>query len=146
MSLPASVGSAALLDLLPDELVELYNSPANLVRSPEELSQCRLPSVRPVRYANDSEWTKLVCRLQSIGMVKLTAEPLVVNGVFGVPKDESSIRLIVDARPANRALRDPARVCLPTPDILASMVAPADEPFCVAKVDLNNFYHRLRLP
>ena len=26
------------------------------------------------------------------------------------------------------------------------MEAPANEPFCVAKVDLDNFYHRIRLP
>jgi hypothetical protein len=70
----------------------------------------------------------------------------VINGLFGVKKDEDKIRLIVDARPANSLFVDSPSVSLPTPDLLAKLSVPIGVPFYTAKVDLDNFYHRLRLP
>lgn len=63
-----------------------------------------------------------------------------------MPKGEDSIRLIIDARPANAAFVDPPKVQLPTPDLLARLHSNSNQPLYVAKVDLDNFYHRLRLP
>src|SRR3954470_8167742 len=40
----------------------------------------------------------------------------------------------------------PEKVVLPTPDLLTQLSARPDEPTYVAKVDLDNFYHRLLLP
>ena len=78
-------------------------------------------------------------------MVVLSAHAKVVNGLFGVPKDQDSLRLIIDARPANAAFIEPPHVDLPTPDLFAQLQS-SDEPLYVAKVDLDNFYHRLRIP
>jgi hypothetical protein len=82
------------------------------------------------------------------GMVDLSAsEPRVVNGVFCVPKEEGALRLIIDARPANAVFADPPPVSLPSPDVIARLRVPAGgAPFFAAKADLDNFYHRLRLP
>ena len=91
-------------------------------------------------------YVSLIRRMSALGMVDFTTAPKVVNGVFGVPKDGDSQRLIIDARPANAVFVDPPKVSLPTPDLLSQMVAPSDTPFYVAKVDLDNFYHRLTLP
>jgi hypothetical protein len=143
VSLPSTAGSAALLDLLPPDLAAQYASfnptlfwdPAN-----------PRPAPRPAFSADHQEYVKLVNRMYQLGMVKFVLEPKVVNGVFGVPKDGDKIRLIIDARPFNAMFSDPPKVQLPTPDLLAQLQVPSDAPFFVAKADVDNFYHRLRLP
>jgi hypothetical protein len=79
-------------------------------------------------------------------MLDFCLQPKVVNGIFGVPKDENAIRLIIDCRPANGAFVDPPHVELPTPDKFCELRMPSDKKLYVAKVDCDNFYHRLRLP
>jgi hypothetical protein len=54
--------------------------------------------------------------------------------------------LIIDARPANSSFIDSPKVELPTPDILSDLQIEHNQNLFVAKVDLDNFYHRLRLP
>jgi hypothetical protein len=142
VSLPSSVGSADLLNLLPLHLHTMYSSPQTLLRPSHEVKRTR----KPVLFASPSEYTSLIHRMYILGMIEFTQHPKVVNGVFGVPKDGDSIRLIIDARPANAVFIDPPKVHLPTPDLLSQMIAPAHQPFFVAKVDLDNFYHRLTLP
>ena len=142
VSLPSSVGSVDLLDLLPQDFRSRYGSPGSILRPPSEVKKAR----RSVLCGSHDEYVKLIRRMASLGMVEFTTTPKVVNGVFGVPKDGDAIRLIIDARPANSVFSDPSPVQLPTPDLLAQLVAPRDKPFYVAKVDLDNFYHRIRLP
>ncbi len=89
---------------------------------------------------------KLVRRLLSLGMVEFTTALAVVCGVFAVPKDQNTDRLIIYARPANTLFSVPDPVRLPTPDLLARLCTDGSRPFFVAKVNLDNFYHRLRLP
>jgi hypothetical protein len=86
--------------------------------------------------------------MHALGMLSLkcAADVRVVNGVFGVRKDVDSLRLIIDARPANAVFAPPDPVQLPTPDLFCSLQVPSGSPFFVAKVDLDNFYHRLLLP
>ena len=143
VSLPSSAGSATLLDLLPPDLVATYTDPSKLIRPTEQVQH---KSTKVLKYASSEQHQLLVQRLHSLNMVDFTTAPKVINGYFGVPKDEDAIRLIIDARPANNAFVDPPKVELPTPDLLANLVAPTDQSFYVAKVDLDNFYHRLVLP
>jgi hypothetical protein len=142
VSLPSSVGSVDLLDFLPSDARAQYSSPESMLRPPEEVKRVR----RSALATSHDEYVKLIRRMAALGMVEFTTTPKVVNGVFGVPKDGGAIRLIIDARPANSLFVEPKPVKLPTPDLLAQLVAPRDAPFYVAKVDLDNFYHRLRLP
>ena len=79
-------------------------------------------------------------------MIEFTDRPRVVCGVFAVPKDSSSDRFIIDARPANCVFSEPNPVVLPTPDLLSKLAVDSSKPLFVAKVDLDTFYHRLRLP
>jgi hypothetical protein len=154
VSLPSSVGSAKLLDLLPPDLVQVYSHSETFLSNATSIAVSnainenvkKAKSVKPICYATPSEYVKLIRRMHAVGMVEFTLDPKVVNGVFGVPKDQDSIRLIIDARPANIALGDPPKVHLPTPDIMSSLLVPPNEPITVAKVDLDNFYHRLKLP
>lgn len=97
-----------------------------------------------------SEWCALIRRLASKSMVVFTTRPAVICGAFGTPKSPpgSGIRFIIDARPANALFVEPPHVELPTPDLLARLVTDgrADRKLFVAKVDLDNFYHRIRIP
>jgi len=142
ISLPSNTGSADLLSLLPDSIKQKYSSPAALIRPIHERK--RVPRV--MLCASPTEYSSLVHRMHALGMLEFTLHPEVINGVFAVAKDGDKQRLIIDARPANAVLIDPPKVELPTPDLLSQLVAPTDQDFYVAKVDLDNYYHHLALP
>ncbi len=143
ISLPTTPGSVDLLSLLPPAAAATYAAPSAALLLPAE---ARPKAPRTKLCASPSEWVKLVRRLLALGMVDFTTQPAVVCGVFAVPKSADSDRLIIDARPANTHFAEPEPVQLPTPDLLAKLHTDGDRPFFVAKVDLDNFYHRLRLP
>ncbi|HEY9753537.1 MAG TPA: hypothetical protein V6C97_00095, partial [Oculatellaceae cyanobacterium] len=77
-------------------------------------------------------------------MVTFVRDPVCVNGVFLVPKSDQKWRLIIDAQSANVHFSPPPHVELPSPSNLAGLIC--DRPFYVAKMDLDNYYHRLSLP
>ena len=88
----------------------------------------------------------VLARLRRLDMVDFTTErPPVVNGLFAVPKGDKQ-RLIVDCRPVNDLLVPSPHVDLPTPDLVASFAVPDGETLVAAKCDLDNFYHRLKMP
>jgi hypothetical protein len=76
-------------------------------------------------------------------MVSFTIKPEVVNGVFCVAKSDGSLRLIINATPANAAMVVSEKVQLPSPSLLASLELPRGADLHVGKADM---YHRLRLP
>src|SRR6476660_6798045 len=80
------------------------------------------------------------------GMLSYTTTPMCVNGLFGVAKDGDSIRLIIDCRPANALLVPSPHVALPTPDLITKFHVPLDQPLFAAKVDLSDYYHRIKMP
>jgi hypothetical protein len=84
--------------------------------------------------------------MAACGMLDFSLQPKIVNGIFGVPKVQDAIRLIIDCRPANGAFVEPPHVDLPTPDKFCELRMPSDKKLFVAKVDCDNFYHRLKLP
>ena len=77
-------------------------------------------------------------------------KPKVINGMFGATKDASKDRLIADCRRGNLFFTEAPGVSLPTPADIADLIIAAPSPdrcvLCVAKTDVNAFYHRLRLP
>jgi hypothetical protein len=143
LSLPSSSTFVDLLPLLPENIKLLYSSESNLLRPVPEIPKQKRSSVL---CASPRDYIKTIFRLSQLGMVEFTENPKVVNGVFGVPKGENQIRLIIDARPANSVFMDSPKVELPTPDILSDLQIDRDQPLFIAKIDLDNFYHRLRLP
>ena len=66
--------------------------------------------------------------------------------------DGNSMRLILDARASNGLFIDPPPVTLPTPEMFSELIIPLDdnsgksETLYVGKVDIDNYYHRLRVP
>lgn len=143
VSLPAAAGTADLMALLPLQLRAAYADVPSLLRAS---GAAPVRKVRPRVFGTQEEYLALLRRMRTVGMVGFTGQPKVVNGVFCVPKGTDELRLIVDARPANEAFADPPRVALPTPDVLARLRVPEGLSFFSAKADLDNFYHRLRLP
>lgn len=142
VALPSKSVFVPLLELLPAGMAELFSGPDKLLAPVDE--QKRPPKAS--RFCEYPEWVALVKRLMALGMVSFTQRPKVVNGSFGTPKKDGAIRWIVDARPANCLFVRPNKVQLPTPDLLARLSAPPGRPLFVAKIDLDNFYHRLLLP
>lgn len=143
ISLPSDAGTASLLDLLPPHLSAIYNDPQQLL----------LPTPRPGRQPtpasmgiNPLQYIKLIKRMLAVGMISFTHHPKVVNGIFATPKPDGGQRLIINARPCNHLFSDPPPVALPTPDVTAKIVVPPNSKLYIAKVDIDNFYHRLLLP
>ena len=144
ISLPVNAGSVQLTDILPTQYLNTYSA-TNCAALFRPMSEREL-TAPPRLCASQPEWIKLVRRLADANMVTFTRAPKIVNGVFAVPKDANTDRLIIDARPANAQFVEPEAVRLPTADLLAKLETDKTKPLYAAKVDLDNFYHRLRLP
>jgi len=143
VSLPKQAATASLLSLLPPAIAESYSSPSSVLLSDPP----RPPKVRLLPEGTSQEdWTRLVVRMKQLNMLTFTVNPVVVNGVFVVPKDISSDRLIINAKPLNSLCVRPPRVDLPTPDVIAKLRKSLDSPLFVGKSDRDNFYHRLVIP
>ena len=145
VSLPERAATADLLDILPPQLARRYATPdGGILREPCDRPKAVHVTLLP-RGTDPLEYLALVRRLNAVGMLSFTKEPKVVNGVFVVPKGDG-LRLIVNAIPSNTNFVDPPAVQLPTPDVLATLQADPSKPLYIGKMDLDNFYHRLRLP
>ncbi len=141
ISLPAVAGTADIVDVLPPALAAAYSSPNAVLRPYAEVQ----PASR-VFMCSRGEYVTLLARMRALGMLHFTTTPRVVNGLFAVDKGDGAQRLIIDARPANAAFVDSPHVALPSPDLLTHFTIPAGSTLYAAKVDLDNFYHRLRMP
>ena len=141
VSLPSSLRFVSMCDVLPSAVFSSYSSSV-LLRT--DIHMERL--IRPHVYASRNEYVELVKRMRGLGMLGCTMQPRCVNGVFGVRKDENNIRLIIDARNANRYFIEPPHVLLPDPSFLTRLVLPPHVHLFVSKCDLSNFYHHIALP
>ena len=143
VSLPSAPGSVDLLDILPPDIARRYAEPsADLFRPPSEVKPA--PAACLVKSGDD--YVRILRRMLALGMVCFTLEPKVVNGLFGTPKSDGSLRLVFDGRRANATFTDAPSVELPGPDLLAKLECEADGDIFVAKADLDSYYHRIRLP
>lgn len=148
VALPSALSHVSLLSSLPDDIAAVYSSSASLLLPSSVVAQ-RIDDahLRPPRVLADRhQYVELVKRMLLLGMLDLITEPACINGLFGVPKEDGQIRLILDARRANCYFVDPPHVQLPSPSQLSHLVVDQQQPFWVAKLDLSNFYHQLVLP
>ena len=144
VSLPEEgvAGSAEMLCLLPQEERARYECVEGMLRSDAQEE----PPRKPFRGVKQGLYEELVNQLVERGILSLQKEePTVINGIFGVPKGEKQ-RLIIDARNANALFEEPPKVELPNPGDLAQLIMEQKAPLYVAKSDMDNFYHRLRMP
>lgn len=145
LSLPTRPGSIPLLPSLPPAVRSVYANVNNVLATPQQVA-ARPPAPPPSIFASASEYLQVIERMRGLDMVDFTLQPKAINGLFAIDKGDGSQRLIFDARAANNLFVDSPKVTLPTPDIIANMRTSADKPVFVAKVDLDNFFHRFVLP
>jgi hypothetical protein len=131
VSLPSVAGTARLLDILPPHLAQQYSTPDLLLRPVPARCKARARAF----CASRQEYIDLIRRLLQLDMVRLETSVHVVNGLFAVPKDQDSLRLIIDARPTNAIFAEPSAVQLPTPDLLAQLQVSTSDTVFAAKVD-----------
>lgn len=97
-------------------------------------------------FGTQKEWIKTVRMGLANGMMGYTRTPRVVNSVFAVPKDGGAAqRLIINAKPLNAIAATPDAVRLPTAELIGDLKVTDGKPLFVAKTDLGDFYHRIRL-
>eukprot|EP00435_Cladocopium_sp_Y103_P042465 s504_g11.t1 len=113
----------------------------------------------PALKHNPRAYRRLVKRLHQIGYFVYTTEPKCEIGVFFVWKSsKTKLRMITDARPANRLFRDPPGVSLMTGEGLGRIeVACDDSVFAnsaalealsvfIGLSDVRDCFHRMRVP
>ena len=142
VSLPARAGTCDVLKFLPADMANSLRDPSSLLKDRPLTVAHTAPACVMVR---EGHYAKLLTRMATSGMIKWSAQrPVMVNGLFAVPKPDGTQRLIIDARRANEAFVDPPHVSLPTPDLLSLLEA--DNRFVVAKADVSDYFHALRMP
>lgn len=150
ISLPPDCGGAVPLLLnLPPDYSRRYADPSQmLIQQPAAAAIDAVAKFGPPRAhsCSRSQYVALISRIRGLNMATLTRYPKVVNGLFAVPKDAGSQRLIIDARYANVLFRKPDRVTLPTPDVITELFVNASDTLYVGKCDLADFYHSMELP
>jgi hypothetical protein len=148
VSLPDVPRKVNMLDLLPSAMRELYSSPEKLLLPTTDPASTAATALRlrPRVFGSKREYLALIRRMYALGMVSFQRRPKCINGVFTVKKDESALRLIIDARPANARFIRPHGVRLPDPSCMLLISIPADEMLYVGKNDIKDFYHSILLP
>jgi len=143
VSLPDSLDAIELAAALPPEIAKRYEEPF----TSGLIADLAAAEGRPAAFrTTPEEYLKLVRRLLDRDMVVLSRTARVVNGLFAVNKEDGKLRLIVDCRPSNPVFVDPEPLSLPTPDKLASLRLPRGRPVLAAHADMDNAFHRMRVP
>ena len=70
-------------------------------------------------------------------------EPKVINGIYGVPKDDDKQIFIIDAQKANSYYQASRDIALPNPGLLAELSINEGAEIYLCKSDVANFYNRL---
>ena len=91
-------------------------------------------------------YKRFIWRLVSLGMVRLSLDAECECGVFCVWKKNGMQRLIVDARSINQRCRRPPPVRLCSGDGLGRLELPQEMHLHVAQADVDNCFHRMRMP
>lgn len=155
VSLPDSPGRVELTSLMPEAYAAKYQDPTQVLRPTPPAPEL----MRPARVGgSDAEYALLIRRVHGLEMVALSSEPpLVINGVFVVPKGADQQRFIVDARNANLHFVKPEPVALAAPELIAALHVARGRArgrtahrrrrtLWAEKTDLSDFYHTLLLP
>ena len=146
VSLPSGLSRVPFLSLLPPSLAAAYQAPTSVLLLEPQTAERAAISSAPRFFGSEKEYLKLLRRMLHLNMIAFTTCPIAVNGVFGVPKDGTEIRLIIDATPANSLFVPCPHVSLPDPSHLGRLYVPPGGQLWMAKSDLESFYHQLALP
>lgn len=87
--------------------------------------------------------------LAQTGMTRYleASEVVAVNSYFGVDKAPGApLRFILNGTSANSLLREPDKVSLPSPSLLADLHLPEGETLFLAKTDLSDYFYTFQIP
>ena len=162
VSVPQDIkGCPNLLDVLDThDRLFLEQDRELMLKSATEVESLKLvPYWDPVLKHNKRAYYRLVRRLQQIGYFTYTLEPKCKIGVFFVWKSSrTKLRMITDARSANRLFKDPPSVSLMTGEGLGRIeVACGETVFTdleamdalsiyIGLSDVRDCFHRMRVP
>jgi hypothetical protein len=149
VALPKRAATVDLLSNLPSEIAAAYGVGGSVL-SHALLASTTAAAAPRARRANvfgaRSEYVRLLRRMLDIGMINFTDNPKAINGLFCVPKPDGTLRLILNAKPANDLFGTPPHVQLSTPDVVAGLAVPNGKRVFVGKTDLSDMYHSVRMP
>lgn len=149
ISLPA-VGSVAeeVDDLLKSKVGdEIAKDSEKLLEPNPDLRE--LPKVYwdPAVVSSEEVYAKFIDDLLHRGLVELTKSTLEEVGLFFCGKaDGVSLRLLVDARRANRHFRRPPKVDITSPSGLAESWVDSDEELGTTGADIKDYFYMISLP
>ena len=160
VKLPAKVGSAQLLELLPPDLAERYAAESHVVRGGiyDEAAEClRYRAFMSPSLRQEETFHALVKRLHDAGMLVELDSVRERIGLFTVARPDGLQRLVVDPRPSNAAWGDPPPVRLTAGPLLARQLQRGRKSAhtsgvsglgnaSMMKSDLSDFYYNLRIP
>ena len=154
VSLPAARERISpLSDLLPSaDGDRLARFKTTMLRSTEELVQMEDHGETVVPYMDHNlknhhgKYVKFIKNRYRRNLVRFTTTPKCKATVFFVLKKNCDLRLIVDARLANRMFRDPPSVHLATPEAFSRMEVDPDVNLVEGTADVDNCFHRLGIP
>eukprot|EP01094_Clydonella_sp_ATCC50884_P019457 TRINITY_DN3804_c0_g1_i1.p1 TRINITY_DN3804_c0_g1~~TRINITY_DN3804_c0_g1_i1.p1 ORF type:complete len:456 (+),score=58.87 TRINITY_DN3804_c0_g1_i1:1270-2637(+) len=147
VALPADGGNVAFEDVLPEDVLRRYTGP-----TPEVVlgTPRSVPPGEHVALGMDAHtYEGLIRAMDNAGMLAWLRpeEVRARNGVFFRLKADGTLRLIVDARPANRHFAPPPDPHLPNPSDLADLEVPPHVPMHhLGKLDVSSFFHSFALP
>lgn len=147
---PAGTGATVdVLQHLPRALADRLRSPkGGLLR--ETIPRDEIDSIPIVFGVAAGEYGPLIRRMHDSNMLvffEADWKPqLVINGLFGVYKDNDVDRVILDGRRGNLCYLDPDPVELPNPGVFGELILPQGGQLFVGTSDSDNMFHRLRLP
>ena len=147
LSLPEDgvAGTVEMLGALPGEIAALYATPGEMLKA-QRPDKAELKQTRSYMGVSPSEYTKVIKVLEQKGIIQLVqSRPEVINGMFAVPKRDKQ-RLIIDARRANLYFKDSPEIALPNPGNLVELCLDSEGKLYGGKSDMDNFYHRIRVP
>ena len=149
VALPAAGEGATvqLQDVLPTDVFLFYNQPNMLLKDqpPTEKELAKIPVVLGVKKGH---YPSIISKMVTAGMVRLQAQkPKVINGMFGVKKDELKDRVIFDGRRCNSFFKPPQDIQLPNPALFQNLWIEEEEASVyIGKTDVSNMFHRFRVP
>ena len=91
---------------------------------------------------NHKEYMKLIRNLADRGLIEYRRQRRAEAALFCVGKKSGALRLIVDARQANRLLKDPPGIQLSSVEGIANIHVGEDDSIYIAKGDVANCFYR----
>ena len=154
VSLPDNVDDSPVISELcrGEPLRYLQQGESSMLRSAPELEKQEIldgPArcyVDPVLAADQAKYLDFVRDLARRGLLGFCSKPRSKVGVFFVKKKSGQLRLVIDARPANRVFDLPPGVSLASSESFSKLECGDGEEVYVGTVDVQDCFHRLKMP